>query len=846
MTDEHTAARGKCSGTRRIIAGLSLSLLAGGAHAVPGTCSGASTTISTAVTHQCYLPNGGSVAVTNSGSITESSGPAVYAYNDFGTISNAGNIVSTYGINNLLPPGAAILLQAGAGATNGISITNLAGATIHGKEAGIHADGWLYDITIGHIDNAGTIVGDIAGLSLVGTTVINGITNTGLIGGDLYAVMLAYGSTNQINNDGIINGNEHGVALFGANADMINNSGTINGNTYGLSLIGASNVGLLNNSGIISAGMVAVEVWHSSHIDRLINSGTISSDYLAIEVVDDGSSLSNIDITGTQARVIGDVFAPASEFTLKSGASFSNENAYEVGSFIIENGAVLNMDIGSTSTDELASGITASNGLNNIGTLQLAAGVTGTLYGDYTQATTGTLKIGVASDTSYGKLVVDGSATLASNAKIAVDVTEPNYSFSVQSLQDVLSATTLNSDGTFAVSDNSQLFNFGAIKDGNTVDLTLARAASVLDSVQSTGNNPAEGAAQVLDEVIASDPTGELASQFVGLSSEQEVSDAVTQTLPLLTGGTSGALSSTLSGINRVIQARQAHNGGLSSGDAPLSEENLWIKTFGSWADQDERNNVSGYDADSKGLAIGADAAVSEQTRLGLAFVYAQTDVDSDSSIAAQNAQIDTFQLIGYGSYALAPDTELNFQVDVGQNRNEGTRHLPFADSIAKADYDSYSAHAGLGLEHSLRFSEQLTFVPSVRADYTWIGEESYQEKGAGTLNLDVDSRDAEELILSLDGKLDYRISASTVLSANLGAGYDLINEQTAITSSYAGAAGAAFTTHGLDPEPWRGHAGLGLSHTLDNGTEVSLRYDAESRSDFLNQGASVKARWAF
>ncbi|MEK1907952.1 MAG: hypothetical protein AAAB13_19435, partial [Pseudomonas sp.] len=85
-----------------------------------------------------------------------------------------------------------------------------------------------------------------------------------------------------------------------------------------------------------------------------------------------------------------------------------------------------------------------------------------------------------------------------------------------------------------------------------------------------------------------------------------------------------------------------------------------------------------------------------------------------------------------------------------------------------------------------------------------------------------------------------------TVLSANLGAGYDAINEDGSITSTYAGASSAAFSTPGLDMEPWLARAGLGLNHTLENGTEVSLRYDAEARSDFTNQGASIKARWAF
>lgn len=364
-------------------------------------------------------------------------------------------------------------------------------------------------------------------------------------------------------------------------------------------------------------------------------------------------------------------------------------------------------------------------------------------------------------------------------------------------------------------------------------------AGGVFDSANQLSNSPALSAARVIDA------TPELLALFAGLNPQQR-SDAASQSLPLVLGATTSAISNSLSMINNVIQARQDSTSGLSSGDVTLGGEHFWIKSFGSWASQDARNGVSGFDADSKGIALGLDAAVSENTRLGLAFAYAKTDVDGDSRIAPQSAQIDTYQLIGYGTYSLSADTRLNVQVDVGQNRTEGRRQINFTGDTAKADYDGYNVHLGLGIDHSLRLTEQLTFVPSARVDYTWITEDGYREKGAGLLNLEVDDRDTEALVFSLDGKLDYRLTNATVLSANLGAGYDAINESASMTSTYAGAPGAAFRTDGLDLEPWLARAGLGLSHTLNNGTEVSLRYDAEARSGFINQGAQVKARWAF
>jgi outer membrane autotransporter protein len=202
--------------------------------------------------------------------------------------------------------------------------------------------------------------------------------------------------------------------------------------------------------------------------------------------------------------------------------------------------------------------------------------------------------------------------------------------------------------------------------------------------------------------------------------------------------------------------------------------------------------------------------------------------------------------MIGYGSYSLAEDTELNFQVDAGMNKNQGNRSITFTSTVASAEYDSYTAHAGVGLGRTYPLSGTTRITPSVRADYTWIKDKSYSETGAGLLNLDVASRSTEELVLGIDGKLTHALSDHTTLTANLGAGYDVINERASITAAFAGAPGASFVTNGLDASPWIGRGGLGLVHVMKNSTEITARYDVEAREDFSNQTASIKARWAF
>ncbi|RQO35722.1 hypothetical protein DBR37_04935 [Herminiimonas sp. KBW02] len=743
---------------------------------------------------------------------------------------------------------------------------------------GIHNTGSILSLNTGVlIDYRGTVNGGLnneamlrgtdKGIFLNETGILrDGLTNSGTIAGtNFYGIQAAANSEigGGIRNSGTIEGQRTAIRLEGASslgADThgvaLHNSGTIRANARyvwdnsGLHLLTGSTINgdIVNTASGKIDGNFGINVAGASQINgNIVNSGIISGHVYSVYVSDD-STLGGLGAHGSSAAYVGDVYAKNSDFTVASGASFSLGNAMNLQGFSVAADGLFKMSEGNSSSGMLASGITVgSNGFSNAGTVQLASGVTATIHGSYSQSTTGVLRVGVGSDTSYGKLVVDGTANLASNAKIDVDVSPRDYSFSVDRLQNILRATTLNSDGTFAVTDNSILFDFSAVKDGNAVHLTLAKApVTVLASVREANNTPALGAAGVLDQVITAHPGGAIGSHFVGLTSKQAVSDAVTQTLPLLNGGSMAAATGSITSINRVVQARIENNRGLSSGDDVIGDKYVWFKPFGSWARQDDRDGQSGFKANSTGFVAGADMAVNERSRLGAGFAYAKSKVDGNSAIAPQHMDVDVFQLLGYGSYTLDENTELNFQADIGQNSNKGSRRIAFTGSTASADYKSLTAHVGLGIGRVLPLNAHTSFTPSVRADYTWIKDQSYQESGAGALNLNVAGRSANELLLAADGKLAHKLNDKTTFLVNLGAAYTAVKGNTAIIAAFAGAPQAAFATYGMEQRPWTVRGGLGLVRKTGNNTEIAVRYDAEARNGFTNQTASVKARWAF
>ena len=392
----------------------------------------------------------------------------------------------------------------------------------------------------------------------------------------------------------------------------------------------------------------------------------------------------------------------------------------------------------------------------------------------------------------------------------------------------------------FSQVDNRGYFTLAL--DNVNVGLTqIAQILSVLSSTTAVGNNPAFSAARIIDG------NADLFAQFVGLAgNDVAISNAASETLPLLTGGMKQSMNNTLHGVNRIIQSRQEGQHGRSSGDEFFGDKHAWFKPFGSWANQDDRKGVTGYDVNTYGMVFGADAEISDTNRLGVAFAYARSDVDSNSQVARQSADIDSYQLVFYGSHSLNDTTDISFQADIGQHNTDGKRNISFSGVTANSSYTSWSGHLGAGLSHTYDLSEKTNLTPSIRADYTKVRDEGYSEQNAGVLNLHVKSNITEELILGVDGKLTHAVTEKAQITGNLGVGYDVINEQASITSAFAGAPAATFVTKGLDPSPWVMRGGIGLVSQATETVEISARYDIEARKDFDNQTASVKVRWAF
>ena len=834
--------------------------------------------------------NGGTIAAngiaingsTVSGGITNSGTISASATNNSGFFANAnayGVYVKSGTINGDINNGGTIIASAaepgGGGRASGIylngsalngSITN--SGTISGTFSGFGSSDGIYlksSTVSGGITNntGGTISGGNNGIVVANnSTVSGGITNSGTISGSYVGINADVHSTiGGITNNagGTISGSHTGIYFFYSTVTgSISNSGLISGGGYGIYLSNSTVSGsITNNAGGTISGSTRDGIYLSSHsnVGGITNSGTISGGTYAV-YVDGTSTLPNINITGNNtARFIGDVSAPNTDVTVKAGATFANTNAFNVNSFTVENTGIFNFGAGAN-TSGMVDGITVANGFFNNGTVAIADTVTGTITGNYTQSSTGTYQEGISSQSTYGRLAVSGNVVLGGSLYVNV---MGSPTFTNGTITGMITGSAVS--GTFAhYSTNSLLFSFTPQYLSNEVNLVIAAAGSggggsgggssggtttYQNAVTVNDNTPGSGAAKTLDNLLASDPGNPIFNYFIPVSaSTQQISNAVKETLPLMTGGMAVATFGNLQGVNHVVQARQGENVGLSSGDGFITDQNAWVKPLGSWASQSDSNGASGYKAQTSGIVLGLDRSLSSLTRLGAAFAATHTNVNNN--LGSQSAGVSSYQAVLYGSRSLDDKhTELNWQADYGTNQNNGNRNINFARLNAAASYTSDSIHVGAGIGRTLELSETTSFTPSIRADYTSIHSNGYTESGAGGLNLVVNAQTTAECIVAIDGKVTHKLSDATTLTANLGVGYDTLSKQASITAAYAGG-GAAFTTMGLNPSPTIVSGGLGVVVKSSKTMELTGRYDVEARTGFTGQTASVKARWPF
>jgi subtilase-type serine protease len=351
----------------------------------------------------------------------------------------------------------------------------------------------------------------------------------------------------------------------------------------------------------------------------------------------------------------------------------------------------------------------------------------------------------------------------------------------------------------------------------------------------------------------SSSDMAQVAAALGRLPDATSVRRAASQTLPR--NDSASAIRGAMASVNRVIATRlesvkasgAGGRSGVSSGEAG-GDRQVWLMPFESRANQGDRNGESGFSASTWGMAAGAEMELGSGN-VGLSYAYASTRANGNTAITGtgSDSRIESNMVALYGSVPLG-DLSVAWQADVGRNSNRLSREMRFGglNRTASGNYHTWDAHLGTTVSFTLPLSEAVSLTPVLQLDYTRLQSPSYTETGAGDLNLSVQAKRSEALLLGTGARVNYALTPSSQLSSYLGVSYDVINDRDDLVATYAGAPGQAFTTPGPVHSPWLLKGGVSYRFKLENATDILLRLDAEGRSGFINQSASVKASWRF
>jgi autotransporter-associated beta strand protein len=695
------------------------------------------------------------------------------------------------------------------------------------------------NVTVGAIGNGNeinTVAITGAGITLNGNittdnTAGNSVTLTGpvtlgaAVTVDTSAGTGNIGFTSDVNNAGYLLTIKNTGASDATIAGVISGAGgltkqgagtlTLDGiNTYtGSTTVNAGTLNLnesLITSSLVFSGDATVKLAANKNITKLITTGT-----------DEEGTLSYLGNSTTSAN-IGTSLFKLKAVNLIAGTLAMNNHIY-------------------AATTTIASGATLDFGLNNL-----------TIGGDFNMLGTSMLKLDILDSTASGTLTIAGAATIPSTALVDLNITPGQYipHGTTYTAVDGIGGTGVAGGNT--VTDNNPYVSFTTTGGSNLV-LHASRAGTGLDSWATTQNSKAAGAA--LEDAGSHSPSSDMLDVLNALEGlpTSDIEGALTQMFPQIDRShidtvNSMAVQNIQTMADHLHYNRTGGSSGVATGDS-MTRKDVWIKGFGTRANQSDRKEVEGYRSNVLGTAIGADLFVTQNATAGIGIGYAHTDIKSKKSNIGKT-KVNTLQGSLYWGYDnplnYIPGDLLYFNLvgSFGWNDYDASRSVSFSsiNKTAKASYDGqqYTMYAETG--YHVPLSSTVDWIPFFSLRYTHLNIDRYKETGAGALNLEVDKQAYNMCELGLGMKLVSKIRTESFdFMPEIRAQwlYDLASDNMQTTSRFT-EGGASFKTVGAKPSKSMFDLGGSFTFITNKNITVDFDYDYSFRPDYSASDASA------
>lgn len=441
-------------------------------------------------------------------------------------------------------------------------------------------------------------------------------------------------------------------------------------------------------------------------------------------------------------------------------------------------------------------------------------------------------------------ITVAGKATFASGSQMGLIARPGDFSAASDgNTYTLVKAGSIQNDGLTVMSKSALLKVTSFTVDGDTVKATVATRSGDETVTQilvpaGASSNAKNAMRPFVDSVLGKLDADDIVFKNFASADAAQLAKLAEQLAPVVNGGATQAAMGGQSLISNALTSRASNTRGLSSGDV-LQETGVWAKALYSDADQSKRDGITGYNAYTNGIIIGADGKISPDLTLGVAYSYLQTDVNSEFS----KTTVDGHNLTAYANWTHGP-IFVDSNVTFGKNDNETKRDV--AGTKAKGDYDSDLFGINVLAGYGINLQDGLLVEPRVAARYANLKIDGYTEKNSSAaLSVGGQRMEIGEMGAGVRVAKNFPMGQGTLKPELTAMAYhDFIGDKANTTSAFV-VGGSPFVTSGAQASRDSYELGLAVDYSIGAFT-VGASYSYLQKTDFNADTFSVSGRYNF
>ena len=300
-------------------------------------------------------------------------------------------------------------------------------------------------------------------------------------------------------------------------------------------------------------------------------------------------------------------------------------------------------------------------------------------------------------------------------------------------------------------------------------------------------------------------------------------------------------------GMAVAASARQAATPVTTNG-------NVWARGFGQFGSISSGGGALGSDFSTGGGAIGVDLLMTPQSLFGFAVGGGQSSVSLDTN--PETGTISFVELGAYGAQKLGSGFALDGAAIYSHDYYDVSRgiYLPGFNRVANSNHDGNDAVADIGISHPY-IAGGWEVTPRLGLSYYHIGQSTFAESGAGSLDLAVSPNALDALFSRLSIAIARpMVFAGVEVVPELRAAWlhNFLDQQGQFNAAFIGTGTPGFTEAGVPVGPDGADVGLGvnvaITQTMLPAARMAgfLQYDATlaSHETASTVAAGLRVKW--